>query len=114
VFLAFESGISKLVISDLSRLITEETKTEVDTRDSRLRFYFRSPSSHPSPASGNANTANIIAAQSPDRLSVSLYKGSRRIVIPAEHIVAVHFNRAEGYVKVEGDGWAAVCPFLPC
>lgn len=88
-------------------LILEETKTDTDTRDSRLRFYFRSPSSNPSISTANPTPTNI-AAQSPDRLSVSLHKGSRRIVIPADHISAVHFNRTEGYVKVEGDGWAAV------
>jgi len=89
----------------------EETKVETDTRDSRLRFYIRSPLSNPSTSTANLTSANI-AAQSPDRLSVSLHKGSRRIVIPADHLSSVQFNRTEGYFKIEGDGWAAV--LSPC
>lgn len=80
---------------------------DANIRDSRLRFYFRSsgtPYAVPTQFSGDN-----LAAQFPDRLSVSLHKGTKRIVIPAEHLTAVHFNRVDGYVKIEGrDGWAAV------
>jgi hypothetical protein len=81
-----------------------------DIRDSRLRFYFRSGNSHPSPR--QSLTAANIAAQCPDRLSVSLHKGTRRIIVPATNLSSVTINRAERYVKVEGDGWAAVLPRL--
>ena len=84
----------------------DELRFDASIRDSRLRFYFRSagapyavPTQHP---------GDNIAAQFPDRLSVSLHKGTRRIVLPAEHLTAVHFNRVDGHVRIEGDGWAAV------
>lgn len=83
----------------------EEIQLDANTRDSRLRFYFRSGMTSPSPQ-------DDIAAQFPDRLSVSLQKGTRRIVIPAAHLSAVYFNRGEGYVKVEGDGRATVYLYL--
>jgi hypothetical protein len=91
-------------------LIIEEIRLDSDIRDSRLRFYFRSSSgsSHPSPR----QQSNTSTSQYPDRLSVSLHKGTRRIVIPATHLSAIHFNRNDGYVKVEGDGWAAVFPLF--
>ena len=93
--------------------VIEETRLDTDIRDSRLRFYFRSgPSSHPSPHQQSSTPVDI-ATQFPDRLSVSLQKGTRRIVLPAAHLSLVQFNRAEGYVKVEGDGWATVLPPLP-
>jgi hypothetical protein len=87
-------------------LISEETRLETDIRDSRLRFYFRSPTSNSSPR--QSLTATSAAVQEPDRLSVSLHKGTRRIVIPASRLTAVYFNRGGGYVKVEGDGYATV------
>ena len=97
----------------------EEIRSGSDTRDSKLRFYFRSNvSSHSSPRSQQQqpqpqqplSSSSDIATQAPDRLSISLFKGTRRIVIPAEHLKSVILNRNEGYVKVEGDGWATV-PF---
>lgn len=89
-------------------LMIDERKTETDTRDSRLRFYFRSGASEGSDGpSENAPPADV-AAQASDRISVSLHKGSRRIVIPSEHLLNVQFNRTDGYVKIEGDGWVAV------
>jgi hypothetical protein len=87
-------------------MLADERRGDGDIRDSRLRFYFRSANSHPSPR--QSLTAANIAAQCPDRLSVSIHKGTRRIVVPATHLSAVTFNRVGGYVKVEGDGWAAV------
>lgn len=86
--------------------MVDESRLDTDVRDSRLRFYFRSPSSNPS--SRPALTPMNIAAQCPDRLSVSLHKGTHRIVVPATHLTVVYFDRAAGYLKVEGDGWAAV------
>ena len=88
------------------RFIVDESRLDTDVRDSILRFYFSGPSSHPSPRP--ALTPMDIVAQCRDRLSVSLYKGTRRIVIPATHLLTVYFDRAAGYLKVEGDGWAAV------
>jgi hypothetical protein len=87
-------------------LIAEETRLDTDIRDSRLRFYFRSATSNSSPRP--SLTTNNAAVQDPDRLSVSLHKGTRRIVIPASRLHAVYFNGGEGYVKVEGDGYATV------
>lgn len=87
-------------------LISEETRLETDIRDSRLRFYFRSPTSNSSPR--QSLSATNAAVQEPDRLSVSLHKGTQRIVIPASRLTAVYFNRGGGYVKVEGDGYATV------
>jgi hypothetical protein len=60
------------------------------------------------PPQQQSGSQDNLAAQFPDRLSVSLLKGTRRIVLPANHLTAVHIYRREGYVKVEGDGWAAV------
>src|SRR5271169_4701339 len=88
-------------------LSTDLERADSNTRDSRLRFYFRSgtPSTLPSP---RQQTQDNIAAQYPDRLSVSLLGGTRRIVIPATRLTSVNFNRGEGYVKIEGDGFATV------
>jgi len=89
--------------------LIEETRSEPDTRDSKLRFYFRRP---PTPLQKTSNhlppIEPDIATQYPDRLSVSLHKGTHRILLPAAHLSSIYFNRPEGYVKVEGDGWAAV------
>ena len=90
----------------------EELRLDSNIRDSRLRFYFRSGGT-PYQVSPQI-PPDSIAAQFPDRLSVSLHKGTRRIVLPAAHLSAVHFNRAEGYVKIEGDGWAAVILAISC
>jgi hypothetical protein len=46
--------------------------------------------------------------QYPDRLSVSLKQGTRRIIIPAPRLSAVYFDRGASYVKIEGDGYATV------
>ena len=80
--------------------------------DSRLRFDFRSAkgSSHPSPRPQQENPQDT---QDADRISVSLFRGTRRIVIPATRLYTIYFNRTEGYFRIEGDGWAAVrssCP----
>src|SRR5438046_8933018 len=91
----------------------EESQWDPTTRDSRLRFYFRSgiPSSLPSPRQ-QTNPQDNITAQHPDRLSVSLFGGARRIVIPATHLTSVTFDRTQRYVKIEGDGWATVEPLF--
>lgn len=90
----------------------EEIQVDPNTRDSRLRFYFRSGATPPSPRQQTTPPQDNIAAQFPDRLSVSLRHGTRRIVIPAAYLSAVNFNRAEGYVKIEGDGRATVLIIL--
>ena len=94
--------------------VLEEDHGDVNARNSRLRFYFRSGMAPSSPQQPNSPpTQDNVMAQFPDRLSVSLLKGTRRIVIPATRIAAVYFNRSEGYIKIEGDGFASVIPQTP-
>jgi hypothetical protein len=80
-------------------------------RDSKLRFYFRTGANLQPPPQQQLGSQDDLAAQFPDRLSVSLFKGTRRIVLAANHLSAVGINRREGYIKVEGDGRAAVYSF---
>jgi hypothetical protein len=98
--------------------LTDEVPLDPNVRDSRLRFYFRSGgsilggggSAHASPRPHGTSSQDDVAVQYPDRLSVSLKQGTRRIIIPAPRLSAVYFDRGESYVKIEGDGYATVPP----
>ena len=65
-------------------------------------------SAHASPRPHATSPQDDVAAQYPDRLSVSLKQGTRRIIIPATRLSAVYFDRGASYVKIEGDGYATV------
>jgi hypothetical protein len=86
----------------------EEIQWDPNIRDSRLRFYFRSGTLSTPSLGQQTSPQDNIAVQYPDRLSVSLFRGTRRIVIPAIRLTAINFNRSDGYVKIEGDGFATV------
>jgi hypothetical protein len=106
---------SPLSAGDCGVDFVEEGPLDSNVRDSRLRFYFRSGgsslgggSAHASPRPHATSPQDDVAAQYPDRLSVSLKQGTRRIIIPAPRLSAVYFDRGTSYVKIEGDGYATV------
>jgi hypothetical protein len=45
---------------------------------------------------------------STDRVAVEF--GGRRVTLPAQHLSAVNINRAEGHIRIKGDGFAIVLP----
>lgn len=93
--------ISRIKIGTFESL---EEKEGLQARDSKVRFCFRNPSDRDPPSTSSATEA---ALMTPDRISISLCKGSRRIVVPAYHISAVDFRRSSGEITISTDGWAA-------
>lgn len=83
---------------------SDESKEEGDPRDSRIRFCFRNASDRdPDPTLSAIESALV----TPDRLSISVARGTERIVIPAHHIKKIDFARTDGMITIETDGWAA-------
>lgn len=83
--------------------------TSGSTRDSRLRLYFRNSndSLHSTPPALTHLSTRERALTEPDRLSISLYQGTKRIVIPVqEGLDKVRFNRKEGYFYIKSRAWA--------
>lgn len=85
------------------------------SRDSRLRLYFGNSNNDPATALGSGNLSvnpngmsrRDRALAEPDRLSISLNQGTRRIVIPVQDgLDKVRFNRKEGYFRILSRGWA--------
>lgn len=84
-------------------------------KDSRLRLYFRG-SANDSVKYSNNNNNNIStpdhnsfdrAIAEPDRLSISLFYGTKRIVIPVQDgLEKVQFRRKDGYFRIKSRGWA--------
>ena len=81
-----------------------EPYDEAALRDSRVRISFRSAGDRDPPSHLSAMEA---ATHAPDRLTISIYRNTKRIVIPAEHINSVLINRGEGQIRVDTDGWGA-------
>lgn len=77
-------------------------------RDSRLRLYFRNSNDHQTnPPSMMHMSVRDKALTEPDRLSISIFQGTKRIVIPVqEGLEKVNFNRKEGYFRIKSLGWA--------
>ncbi|QSL66224.1 hypothetical protein MERGE_000599 [Pneumocystis wakefieldiae] len=94
------SQISRLQIGDF---VSEETREEKDQKDARIRFYFRNSADTPSELNLSATEAALVA---PDRVSLSIKKGTKRIIIPADHIFSIEFSRNEGRILIDTDGWA--------
>lgn len=92
----------RLAKLQIGNFISEEKREETDQRDARIRFYFRNATDK-DPESEDAATAALAA---PDRISLSIKKGTKRIIIPAEHLFSVEFSRSEGRIAIDTDGWA--------
>lgn len=92
-------------------------------KDSRLRLYFRGSGNdtprylhaHNGGGGTTGNTQNNTddpavrdrALAEPDRLSISLYNGTKRIVIPVQDgLDKVQFRRRDGYFRIQSKGWA--------
>lgn len=98
-----EFRISKAKIGSLE--ITEAYNPK-STRDSRLRLYFKTAKDK-TPQAVEGKTAKEKALAEPDRLSISLYQGSKRMVIPVQDgLKKVKFNRADGHFIIESYCWA--------
>lgn len=83
--------------------------TSASTRDSRLRLYFRNSndSLHSTPSTLAHLSARERALTEPDRLSISLYQGKKRIIIPVqEGLDKVRFNREDGHFYIKSRAWA--------
>lgn len=93
--------ISTITIGDW---FSDELKDDSETRNSKIRFCFRNATDKDAPSTLSATEAALIT---PDRLSISVLHGSRRIVIPAHHIKNIEFKRRAGEIKISTDGWAA-------
>ncbi|KTW25780.1 hypothetical protein T552_03393 [Pneumocystis carinii B80] len=87
----------------IGNFISEETREEKDQKDARIRFYFRNSTDIQSESNLSATEAALVA---PDRVSLSIKKGTKRIIIPAEHIFSIEFSRNEGRIVIHTDGWA--------
>lgn len=83
---------------------SDESKVGNVSRDSKIRFCFRNSSDRDPSSTLSATEAALLA---PDRLSISVFRGTRRIVIPAHHIKSVEFTRTSGKFVIKTDGWAA-------
>lgn len=83
---------------------TAELREETDIRDSRIRFCFRNATDRDPAPTLSATEAALVT---PDRISISVKKGTQRIVVPAHHIKRVEFSRKTGDLAIETDGWAA-------
>lgn len=106
-----KSAIPRKTFSDfrISRVrigtwVSEESKEEHDARDSKIRFCFRNQNDREVPSTLSASEAALVM---PDRVSISVLKGTQRIIIPAHHIKSVDFRRNSGEITVFTDGWAA-------
>lgn len=84
-------------------------------KDSRLRLYFRGSANDSVKYSNNNNNNNSTpdhnsfdrAIAEPDRLSISLFSGTKRIVIPVQDgLEKVQFRRKDGYFRIKSRGWA--------
>lgn len=82
---------------------SEASLNEHEGRD-RIRFCFRNSSDQVSDSTLSASEAALVT---PDRLSISVANGTRRIVIPANHISEIKFYRRIGEIVIHTDGWAA-------
>lgn len=103
-------GTVRRMFSDfrLSRLqignfICEEKGQEMDQKDARIRFYFRN--SEDKYLNTNLSSEEV-ALNAPDRISLLIENGTKRIIIPAEHIFSIDFSRNEGRIRIQTDGWA--------
>ncbi|OLL26697.1 hypothetical protein NEOLI_000328 [Neolecta irregularis DAH-3] len=76
---------------------SDEYQPNKDDRDSRLRIYFRS----------HADSRPTAPGLDPDRISISLFRGRARIIIPSDRISRIAFHRDRGHVVIDCDGWAA-------
>lgn len=84
-------------------------------KDSRLRLYFKGSANDTAKYINNNNNYNNTPNQNsfdraiaePDRLSISLFHGTKRIVIPVQDgLDKVQFRRKDGYFRIKSHGWA--------
>lgn len=84
-------------------------------KDSRLRLYFKGSANDTVKYINNNNSYNNTSNQNsfdraiaePDRLSISLFHGTKRIVIPVQDgLEKVLFRRKDGYFRIKSHGWA--------
>lgn len=77
-------------------------------RDSRIRLYFKtSDEQQPTQQQSYGMNARERALSEPDRLSISMYQGTKRMIIPVQDgLDKIIFNREQGHFKIHTKGWA--------
>lgn len=99
------------VIEDNSTFSSHSYNSHNGLKDSRLRLYFRGSGSDKQYATNYVLSENSSARDraltEPDRLSISIYNGTKRIVIPVQDgLEKVQFRRSDGYFRIQSKSWA--------
>lgn len=99
------------VVEDNSSFSSHSYNSHNGLKDSRLRLYFRGSGSDKQYATNYVlsenSTARDRALTEPDRLSISIYNGTKRIVIPVQDgLEKVQFRRSDGYFRIQSKSWA--------
>ncbi|KAA8913553.1 hypothetical protein TRICI_003157 [Trichomonascus ciferrii] len=85
--------------------VVEPCTGRKNERDSRIRLYFNTTNEQ---SFGNPSmSARERALAEPDRLSITLYQGTKRMIIPVQDgLKKIVYNREKGHFRILSKGWA--------